>query len=393
MKRIVFLLMVILVGGGFTGCHYKKKHSTADLSTSALNPIGKAEFTPNVDFAQGFRIQTFSDYKLIQLLNPWKNGEVSQQYCVLAPNAKQPADLPENCMVVRQPVKSIAILSSTHVEPLNMVHELDAVTLVGNGAIINNPYLNARIRTGKVADLKNSGMAKPDAESIVENNPELVFVSGFESVSAEEKKMLAAGLKLCFVAEWMEACPLARAEWIKFFAAFVGKDEEADQEFERIVKEYRRASALAKEVAHKPTVMFNMNFKGVWYTPGGDSYVARLAKDAGAHYYWTKDKKTGSLPLSFECILDNQQTAEYWLNPGSSNNLEELAKWDERYTLFKAFQEKRVFNNNKRVGPGGGNDWWESGVMHPDVILKDMIRIFHPQLVPQHELYYFQRLQ
>jgi len=136
-----------------------------------------------------------------------------------------------------------------------------------------------------------------------------------------------------------------------------------------------------------------MNYRGIWYVSGGNSYVARLVNDAGASYYWSKNKKTGSLPLSFESVLDNQQETDFWLNPGSAKGLEELGDFDERYSIFKSFRNKQVYNNNKRIGPGGGNDWWESGVMHPDRVLKYMIRIFHPALLPGYEMYYFRQLQ
>lgn len=392
MQKIVFLIFVILVGGGFTSCQHKKNKQQAEASLSALKLNPKTDFSPDIRYAKGFRIKSFDGGQIIELLNPWKEGEIFQCYCVLDSLTKQPAGLPENCIRVRRPIKKIAILSSTHVEPIDMLHSLDAVCLVSNGKVINNLYLQDRIKAAKITDLKTTGMARPDAESLLEEGPDLVFISGFESISPQEKRMMDAGLKLCFVAEWMETCPLARAEWIKFFAAFLGKDQEAEQEFNKVVKSYHGARQLAQQATDMPTVLLNYNFRGTWYVPGGESYVARLVRDAGADYYWKKEKKTGSLPMSFECVLDNQQNADFWLNPGAVKTLGELSSMDERYSLFEAFNKKQVFNNNKRLGPGGGNDWWESGVMHPDIILKDMIRIFHPELLPRHDLYYFRRL-
>ncbi len=386
MQKIVFLIFVILVGGGFTSCQHKEKKQQLPHATSAQN--SKSE----IRYAKGFRIRVFDGGQIVELLNPWKAGEISQTYCVLDSLAKLPDNLPANCIKVRRPIKRIAILSSTHVGPLNILNSLEAVCLVGNGNHINNVYLKGRIKAERITDLKATGMAKPDAESLLDEGPDLVFVSGFESISTQEERMIDAGLKLCFVAEWMEACPLARAEWIKFFAAFLGKGEEADLAFNTLVKSYNQARELAQQITEKPTVLLNYTFRGTWYVPGGDSYIARLIKDAGADYYWKKEKKTGSLPMSFEVVLDNQQKTDFWLNPGVAKSLNELANMDKRYTLFDAYKKKRVFNNNKRVGPHGGNDWWESGVMHPDIILKDMIRIFHPHLLPQHDLYYFQKL-
>jgi len=392
MQKIVLFIFVILVGGGFTSCKHKIKKPQTEPTLSAQKTKSIKAFSPDIRYAKGFRIKPFEGGQIIELLNPWKEGEISQCYCVLDSLSKVPANLPKNCIKVRRPINKIAILSSTHVEPLNMLHSLDVVSLVSNGKVINNAYLKERIKTAKLTDLKTTGMSRPDAESLLEGDPDLVFVSGFKSISPEEKRMMDIGLKLCFVSEWMEACPLARAEWIKFFAAFLGKDQEADQAFNEVVKSYLKARELAKQVNNLPTVLLNYNFRGTWYVPGGDSYVARLVKDAGADYYWKREKKTGSLPMSFECVLDKQQDADFWLNPGVANSLSELSNMDKRYLMFDAFNQKQVFNNNKRLGPGGGNDWWESGVMHPDIILKDMICIFHPELLPNHDLYYFRKL-
>lgn len=389
MRNFIVLLMLVLMSGG---CVNNNQNHSKKISGVNWQKSKQTDFVLQIKYAKGYTIQQYEDYKLIQLLNPWKEGEVSYQYIIPTNELDEEFVMPANCVVFTKPIKKIAILSLTHVEPLSMLKQLDLIGLVADGGIINNEYLRKRIVEKKVIDLHKSGMARPDAESVLEFEPDLVFTTSFESLSPEDKKMLQAELPLCFVCEWMEASPLARAEWIKFFAAFLGLDQEADRLFNEIEQNYQNACQLVKDCKYKPSVMFNSDFKGMWYTPGGDSYVAKLAKDAGAFYYWEKEKKTGSLPLSFEIILDKQQNADFWLNPGMAKSLKELGNKDERYTLFQALRNKSVFSNNKRVGAGGGNDWWESGVMHPDIILKDMIHIFHPEIIPEYEMYYFQKL-
>lgn len=391
MKNIIVLLMIVLASGGCVNNNQNysgKKNSAQSWHNGSSN-----KSIVQVKYAKGFKIEKFQTHKLIQLLNPWKNGEVSYQYIIPLKETSEKFIASDNCFVFSGPIKKIAILSLTHVEPLSMLKQLDLVGLVANGEIINNNYLRKRLAEEKVIDLHKSGMARPDAESVVVFEPDLVFTTGFESLSPEDEKMLQAKLPIAFIGEWMEASPLARAEWIKFFAAFLNKDKEAEELFNVIEKSYQEACKLASNCKNKPSVMFNSDFKGMWYTPGGDSYVAKLTKDAGAFYYWEKEKKTGSLPLSFELILDKQQDADFWLNPGMVKSMAELEKKDERYTLFQPFKKETVFCNNKRVGLGGGNDWWESGVMHPDIILKDMIQIFHPEIMSDRELYYFQKLK
>jgi len=388
MKNIIILLLIVLASGG---CVDNNRKQSVSFSKEKVQNLSASKSI--VRYAKGFRIENYKNYKLIQLLNPWKKGEISYQYIILKTKGKLDFVAPENCFVFNKPVRKIAILSLTHVEPLSMLKYLDFVGLVANGEIINNSYMRKRLKEGKVIDLHKTGMARPDAESVLSYEPDLVFTTGFESLSAEDKKMLQARLPLAFVCEWMEASPLARAEWIKFFAAFIDQDHQAERLFDELEKSYQQACKLVSKSKNRPSVMFNSNWKGMWYTPGGDSYVAKLVKDAGANYYWEKEKKTGSLPLSFEVILDKQQGADFWLNPGMAKTMKELEKSDERYILFKSFKENKVFSNTKRLGSGGGNDWWESGIMHPDIILKDMIQIFHPDIMSDHEMYYFRKLK
>ena len=152
-------------------------------------------------------------------------------------------------------------------------------------------------------------------------------------------------------------------------------------------------AARTKGVANKPTVLLNAPYQGIWWIPGGNSFLARFLKDAGAAYLWADDPSTGSKIIDFEVIYEKALDADYWLHPGQWNSLKEGLAVDERFAQFRAFREGHVYNNNARVNKYGGNDYWESGLTKPDVILADLIKIFHPELVPDHKLVYYKKLK
>jgi iron complex transport system substrate-binding protein len=116
-----------------------------------------------------------------------------------------------------------------------------------------------------------------------------------------------------------------------------------------------------------------------WLAVGGKSYVAQLLTDANVNYYWSADSTAGGLPLSFEAVLQKQKNDDYWIN-ANAGSLAEILSVEPRCAMFKAFQSGKVYHYNKRVNPEGGLDYYESGVVQPDVLLKDMLLIFHPGL-------------
>jgi iron complex transport system substrate-binding protein len=114
--------------------------------------------------------------------------------------------------------------------------------------------------------------------------------------------------------------------------------------------------------------------------------------DAGADYLWSGDTTSGSMPLSVESVIDRAKEADFWLDPGASRSLSELTGMDERFSVFKAFRVGRVYNNDAKIGPNGGNDYWETGEARPDLALNDFISIFHPELLPSYVRMWYRQL-
>ena len=190
----------------------------------------------------------------------------------------------------------------------------------------------------------------------------------------------------------MESHPLGRAEWIKFLGLFTGREKEAEEIFTALEKRYLSLAALSNNVKYRPTVVRGTPFSGRWYVAGGKSYVGTFLHDAGADYIFKETQFTGSRPMDIELVYERGQAAEFWVNCGVWQNLDQARRADPRFAAFKSLQDGRVYNNNLRVNEQGGNDYWESGVMAPDLVLADMIHIFHPELLPDHQFVYYTQL-
>ena len=139
--------------------------------------------------------------------------------------------------------------------------------------------------------------------------------------------------------------------------------------------------------------MLGLPWKDTWYMAGGRSFMAKLIEDAGGSYLWKENTSSEYIPLDLETVFLKAFKAERWLNTGTAGSLQEIAGRDERFENLPVFREKEVYNNDARISENGGNDYWESGVVHPDVILADMAEIFHPGLFPGHQFRYYRKLE
>ena len=203
---------------------------------------------------------------------------------------------------------------------------------------------------------------------------------------------MQAGIPVVYNNEWMESSLLARAEWIKFIAVFFDKEKEADSIFNVVNESYQSVKAKAPVVKETPAIVSGSNFRGTWYMPGGNSFMAHLFADAGGDYYYAGDDSKGSLPLNVESVLKNFSHADVWLNCNFAS-IDELVQADKKHALFKPVTTKRVYNFNKRMLPSSANDFWESAVARPDWLLLDVISVLHPDLYPDHELIYTEQLK
>lgn len=361
----------------FVSCTEKKANETVISPTDSLQ----------IEYAKGFAIQYFKEYKKVIVFSPWAKSTVyATYYLVNEKDTKTPSDGTK----ILIPLKSIAAASVTHFEFLSLLNELETINGVCSSNIIYNETINERLKAGKITDLGDAFSI--NIEKTLQLNPSAVMMSGYNQDDTYAKRVTQAGIPVLFNNEWMENSLLARAEWIKFVAAFYDKEPVADSIFNSISKNYIEIRNKAMNALKKPTIMSGSNFRGTWYMPAGHNFMAKLYADAGADYFYANDTTSGSLALNVETVLLNFSKSDVWLNC-NFNSISDLINADSKHKLFKPVTDKEVYNFNKRMLPSTANDFWESAVARPDLILSDVIAILHPELLPNYELVYAEKLK
>ena len=350
--------------------------------------VSEADSTLEIKYAAGFSISYYDDYKKVIVHNPWQAENPLAVYYLIENNDIQ---TPENGTKIKIPLQSLGITSCTHIEFLNLLGVLSSVKGSSSPEIIYNETLQQEYREGKLVHLGDA--FRMDFEKLLLLNPDALMLTSYNSSADDNTRRLQnAGVNLIYNQEWMEETLLARAEWIKFVAAFYNKEKLADSLFNEMDKQYQQAKLLAQQTDKKPNILSGGNFKGTWYMPSGKVFLGKLFLDAGGDYYYANDTTKGSLPLSFETVLLHQQHADVWLN-AQANSLKELTAQDERHQLFDAVKNKQVYNFNARINDKGANDFWEGAVAHPDIVLLDVIWVLHPDLLPDYHPFYLRKLQ
>lgn len=404
MKKTVFVILILFALVA-TACQplaappevvVTEEVQDIPVATEPLDTEPKAPEVVQVtiDYADNFTLEYKDGYKLLTVTQPWAGSSQAYVYA-LVPKSAGDVVVEENALVIQTPVENFVSLSSTYYPFLDQIGELESLIAVDDATYIYNPTVRVLAESGAIAQIGGgSSMAAVDMETLIELNPALIMTSasGLEEYDVHPQ-MLEAGLPVVINSDYLEQSPLGRAEWGKFIAAFFEKEAEADVFFDEAVADYMASKELTAGITDRVTVFTNTDYQGTWYMPGRDSYVALLLGDAGADYLWNDLEGTGSLPLSFEVVLERAQNADYWLNIGFASTLEDLLAMDARYADFGAYQNGNIYNFNKRVNENGGVDYYESGVAHPELVLRDLIRIFYPDLLPEHELFYYQQLQ
>jgi iron complex transport system substrate-binding protein len=295
-------------------------------------------------------------------------------------------------IVVPVPLSKIGVFSSTFLGMIDALDALETIILVERKNYIYNSEVLSKIENGSIAEIGE--LPNINTEKLLIAEPEVVFLSG---LSAEIDKSLSKpqeyGIHMIQNFDWMESHPLAKAEWIKFFGAFLGKEQLADSLFNVVQTNYISYQNAAETFTTQPNMLFSSMYSGTWYIPGGQSYIATLTRHANGTYPWTTDQSAGSLPLSFESVVAKSLDADIWINPDVSSKTE-LIDRDKRYAQF--FEGKPdflgVFQNDKRSLPSGGNDYYEMGAFRVDWVLRDMLILLHPEFMSKDSLYFYREL-
>jgi iron complex transport system substrate-binding protein len=344
-----------------------------------------------VDHATGFTVEYHRHYKVVSVKNPWRNADTTFQYVLVQCGTPIPPGF-NRSQVVQVPVNSVVAMSTTHLPLLDKLDLVDRLVGVSDPGQVNTPSVVSKAQAGKLAEVGKNNSS--NIERILEVKPELVTTYGVGNPKLDSHlKLLEAGLPVAIIAECMESSPLGRAEWLKFMAVFFNREAAAEKVFSQTVTKYHAIAKIAAQATTKPTVLSGSDNRGTWYLPGGNSYAAKFIADAGGKYLWADDRSTGSLNLSFEQVFDQASQAEYWINSSQSwRTVGDLTNGDQRYRKFRAVKTLKLFNPNARLNAAGGNDFWESGTANPDLVLADLVKVLHPELLPQHQFVYYRSL-
>ena len=389
------------------------------LAALVLGACGRSESAGNaaggMDEARGVTITRCDGYTLVEIANPWRKGEVLHTYVLVpryadtARNSKEtgeasgstrhdddgsaslkgseeqplPEDLPDGT-VVRVPIERAVVYSSVHAGVMKELGSFSAVRGVCDAQYYTMPEVQSGIADGSIADCGNS--LSPTIERLVALKPDAIILSPFQN--AGYGVLTNLGVPIIECADYMEHTPLGRAEWIKLFGELLGCREKADSIFQATAREYSALTALTATVEKRPKVISEMITSGVWFVPGGDSYMAHLFTDAGAFYPWSDDTNSGSLSLDFSQVLARAQDADFWLiKPDRHLSYSDFEAINPLNVKFKAFGCRGVYQCVTSE-----TSLFTDFPFHPQVLLRDFVKIFHPELLPDYQLRYYQPL-
>jgi len=384
--RSVFFLISLLFF--LTGCHH-------DSETSASTEARASQGEPVIRYAKGFQMYREEGFVLLNVFSHSSGLADTLQYVLVkkgdaVPEGFQPGQ------VIRIPIASIAVTASSHIGAIDRLEAWDALVAVGDGQQVYAPKIKEKIRHGQISEI-HKGL-KLNEEKVIALQPDVLMVTGGNTSDGTAYASLRrAGIPVIENSEWLETSPLGRAEWIKLMAALLDRLNMAEHQFAQVEHQYQALQEkVNKQVKNKPGVLLGNEYQGTWYMPGGRSFMAEMLADAGADYYWKDNTQTGAIPLNFEAVYPVALEADFWLNitdPARNSGKNDLLSANERYAEFKSVKNDQLYSFTQRVDENLANDYFESAVYRPDLLLADYVRILHPELLPDHALYYCKKLE
>lgn len=343
-----------------------------------------------IRYAKGLEIYNYKDFAVVKITNPWPDAKENFTYVLQQKNGIIPDSL-KQFTTIQIPLKSIVVTSTTHIPALELLGVENTLVGFPNTDYISSVKTRKLIDAGKVREVGTNETL--NTEVLIDMGPDLIVSFGLNNSNPTLDNLQKSGLKVMLNGDWTEQSPLGKAEWIKFFGALYGLNTKANTIFSDIEKEYNTTLALAKKATSKPTVLSGAMFQDQWYVPQGQSWASLFLKDAQANYLWADSNGTGSLALPFETILEKAQEAQFWIAPGDFSSLKEMSDSNPHYKQFDSFKNKKVYSYSVNKGAKGGIVYFEWSPTRPDWVLKDLITIFHPELLPNHKLFFFQKLE
>jgi iron complex transport system substrate-binding protein len=343
-----------------------------------------------IKYAKGFDIVDENGTKKLIIKAAYQNADAIFEYHIKKKKAETIVDYKYE--VIEVPIQKIVVTSTTHIPMVELLNEEKAIVGFPYSKYVSSEKTRVLIDAGNITEIGKENSL--NTEILLDLQPELVV--GY-SVSSADKSLTTikkAGINVIYNGDWLEETPLGRAEWIKFFGVLFDKEKQADSIFNVIENNYIAAKNIALKSTIKPTILSGaIMSKDIWNLPAGDSFVAQFLKDANLNYLWGNSKGKGSLSLSFESVFDKGANADFWIAPGYFSSKEQLLQSNQLYTKFKSFNENTIYTPSNKKGKTGGIIYYELASTRPDLVLKDIIKITNPDLLPNYDFVFFEKMQ
>lgn len=375
------LLVLILL----TACRPKNNQTNTAVG-DAQTVVDTSLCNIHPQYAEGFKVTYKPGYRLVDIQDP-QNTESEVFHFALVPRGQKAEGIPSDYTVIETPVNSVICMTSLQLSNFIKMDALDKVTGITSTRHLFNKEIKKRLNDGQTKKIGIEGNF--DAEVIISANPDLIFISPYKRGGYDAMKDI--GIPLVPHLGYKEMTPLGQAEWIKFIAMFTGQEELANKKFTAIANRYNELKKLTEGVEKRPVVFSGEIHGGNWYAVGGKSFLAQLFRDAGADYFLKDDPRSGGVTLDFETVYAQAESADYWriLNSYKGTfSYDALKAQDPRYADFRAFREKKVIYCNLSEKP-----FYESSTTEPELVLEDLIKAFHPQLLQDYEPKYYELLK
>jgi iron complex transport system substrate-binding protein len=378
-KPYSFLMSCLLIST--LAC--ENKPSTAIFSEDQLIPL-------EITYATTFKLYEHEDFYLLELLQPWPKASESRKV-IFVKEGKSLADVPTSYTKIQLPIEKLIVTSTTHIPSLISLNMLDKWVGFPGLDYVSSKEARARINSKKVKEIgKNEGL---NTEVILSLQPGLIMGFAVEGSNKSLNNLEKSGIPTLYNSDWLENHPLGKAEWIKVFGILDGKFEEASSIFTSIENSYNEAKQIASEARQKPSVISGAMHQDVWYMPYGNSWQGIFLKDANASYIYEHKEGNGSIATSFEKVFEQGKNADFWISPAQFYSYNQLLESNKHYQEFEAFKQKQVYGIAHKTGATGGVLYYELAPNRPDLVLKDLVKILHPEVALDHELFFFKALE
>ncbi len=356
-----------------------------------LNSTHAQEQKITTKYANHFSVDYKTDgVKILNIKNPWPNSNESFQYALVPKNKKELLEQYQDYSCIQVPIQRMVLSSTTHIPSVVDLDEVESIVGFAGTDLISSKEVRNAVDHGHIKELGLN--EKINIETAIALHPEVIIGFSINSSNKSYEELEAFGIPIVLNADWLEQTPLAKAEWVKFFGLFYNKEAQANTIFNQIEADYLEAKRLAAKANKQPTLISGSLYKDVWYAPGKDSWAANFFKDANADYLFSDMGSSGSLSLSIEEAIVKGSAASFWIAPAQFTSYQEMLDSNTHYGVFESFKNKKVFTYALTKGETGGMLYFELATHRPDLVLKDLISILHPQLLKNYQPTFFKPL-